>query len=54
MGGILFLGYTLYLYGTYLTDNTLYYYYTNLVVFLLTMSYKLESIEKEELRQYER
>ena len=37
----------------YTTDNTVYYYYGSLVIFLLAMSYRVEELEKEELPYYE-
>lgn len=52
-GGLLCLAYMIYLFITYLTDNTLFYYYTNVTIFLLLMSYQMEELEKEELIQYD-
>lgn len=52
-GGVLSLAYVIYLYCTYVTDNTLYYFYTNIAVFLLTMAYGLDELEEKELARYE-
>lgn len=52
-GGLLCLACLIYLFITYLTDNTLFYYYTNVSVFLLVMSYRMEELEKQELTQYD-
>ena len=48
-GGLLFLGMAIYCYITYATDNTYYYYYTNMAIFLLAM-YPLGCSSVSEIR----
>lgn len=52
-GGLFYFAYCVYNAVLYTTDNTVYYYYGSLVIFLLAMSYRVEELEKEELPYYE-
>ena len=52
-GGLFYLSYCIYNALLYTTDNTVYYYYGNLIIFILAMSYHVEELEKEELPEYE-
>lgn len=52
-GGLFYLAYCVYNAVLYTTDNTIYYYYGNMIIFMLAMTYRVEELEKEELPYYE-
>lgn len=52
-GGLMALACTIYCCVTYATDNTLYYFNTNIALFLLTMACGMEEQEKKESCSYE-
>lgn len=47
-GGALFIVLVMFLAFTYLTDNTYYYYYTNMAFFTCVMSEKIEQLSRKE------
>ena len=52
-GGLYYMGYCIFNSILYTTDNTVYYFYGNLVIFMLAMSYQTEELEEKELAVYE-